>query len=595
MKAKKSFLTGIFFLIFIILILGSLAWASNIAILQFEDKSPTPSPTGALKARELFVDLFPLEYFTVIDKEAVDKILTPETLKEIGELTAESASLLGKVLGADIIIKGSFKSILSPTTRRESLFINADFVLVSVKDVAGIRYKILSFFERAFMPEGIIASIKDKEIKINLGRYHGINIGDKFTVFSEKLPVAKIIINEVGDFESCATLIDESAKIKVGNLVRKSVAALGKRKKNITVVTSEPKGASIYLDNKWLGTTPLLIEGLEDGTYCIRLKKAEYIDFEGEFTIPSKDIGFINASLILARMDRKEEKVSPPTGTLIIDSVPTNAKVYLNDQLKGVTPLVLKDFPAGTYDLKVSEAGYFSFNKKILIKETETKRINVKLEPLIEEVKERITIPEEEVVLPPSRIISCPTPFTCSVTESSFALCYPEGVIARFGIKTSKDKLRKLEARIEGLGFGLKERLKDLAIDVLYSVYNFRENLKEETLKILFVRGWDVDLPLGLTSVYAGIGYMYNFTHETNSDFRYFVGGSMYILPRIELLTEYDNFEGVAFGCRVHLPYKLHFDAALGYHKGKYRYDFALVYPLISKPLPKPKKKEEEE
>ena len=56
------------------------------------------------------------------------------------------------------------------------------------------------------------------------------------------------------------------------------------------------------------------------------------------------------------------------TGILDIKSVPPDARVYVDSELKGVTPLSLENFPAGTHDLLVKKERYADFGKSVTIK-----------------------------------------------------------------------------------------------------------------------------------------------------------------------------------------------------------------------------------
>lgn len=68
---------------------------------------------------------------------------------------------------------------------------------------------------------------------------------------------------------------------------------------------------------------------------------------------------------------RRAEEEQPRTGILILQSKPSEAQVYLNDELKGMTSpegkLVLPNLPPGSYTLRVSLPGYQGWESKVNI------------------------------------------------------------------------------------------------------------------------------------------------------------------------------------------------------------------------------------
>jgi hypothetical protein len=55
------------------------------------------------------------------------------------------------------------------------------------------------------------------------------------------------------------------------------------------------------------------------------------------------------------------------TGEIFVDSFPKECEVYLNGNLKGTTPITLKNLSLGSYELKVSKAGYKEDVRQIVL------------------------------------------------------------------------------------------------------------------------------------------------------------------------------------------------------------------------------------
>ncbi len=66
------------------------------------------------------------------------------------------------------------------------------------------------------------------------------------------------------------------------------------------------------------------------------------------------------------RLDLKQKSVTS-TGILAISSTPSAAKVYLNQELKGVTNINLS-LPPGRYQIEIKKDGYTSWKKEIVLK-----------------------------------------------------------------------------------------------------------------------------------------------------------------------------------------------------------------------------------
>ena len=70
------------------------------------------------------------------------------------------------------------------------------------------------------------------------------------------------------------------------------------------------------------------------------------------------------------------------TGILSVKSVPSAAKVYVNGELKGDTPLDLYNFPVGTYTVTVKKNGYSDFEKSAAVKVGMTEEVDAELSSL---------------------------------------------------------------------------------------------------------------------------------------------------------------------------------------------------------------------
>ncbi len=164
-------------------------------------------------------------------------------------------------------------------------------------------------------------------------------------------------------------------------------------------VESKPTGAEVYLNEKFEGKTPLDIDDIKQGEYTLRLTKSKLEktwwliigDFwylatsdswkllppdnsgsSGDFISSAQNIGVpfkrtINLILPLGKV-----------GDIVIKSNPEGAKVYLDGELKGETPLSIKGMLVGEYDISL-EGRCGSWRGSVSLVEGKAEEINISL------------------------------------------------------------------------------------------------------------------------------------------------------------------------------------------------------------------------
>lgn len=143
------------------------------------------------------------------------------------------------------------------------------------------------------------------------------------------------------------------------------------KEKGALQVTSTPS-ANVYLDGKLIGKTPLCKapfcsppDSLKSGTYIIKLipTSGDFQPFEQQITINPKVLtvidrsfaptGLASASVIdLVQIDDKKD------AQISVVSFPDNVQVYLDNDLSGQTPILLKNITESDHELKLTKPGY---------------------------------------------------------------------------------------------------------------------------------------------------------------------------------------------------------------------------------------------
>ena len=169
-------------------------------------------------------------------------------------------------------------------------------------------------------------------------------------------------------------------------------------------VTSMPSGANIYLDNAWIGKTPLASYKVNTGGR-----------YEKQVTVSLELSGYKYrvANLTLREGEKtpwevRLEKLIPRMATLTVTSTPSGASVYVDGALIGPTPL--RDYKIDTglarerqVDVGLELSGYMYRAAKLALKGGEKTPWNVRLEK-IPEVQKAIVpsgaTPEGMVLIP---------------------------------------------------------------------------------------------------------------------------------------------------------------------------------------------------
>lgn len=139
----------------------------------------------------------------------------------------------------------------------------------------------------------------------------------------------------------------------------------------VLTLTTQPKGAEIFLEGRQVGTTPVVLD-LPRGEHYLTVKKE----------------GFAQEEITFLSLPEKEEEVLLTLiqlyGILEILSDPMGVHVYRDGELLGSTPLILEHHPAGRFTFTLKGEG-MEERRTILIpgEEKKTVYIQLKKSPLL--------------------------------------------------------------------------------------------------------------------------------------------------------------------------------------------------------------------
>jgi hypothetical protein len=158
-------------------------------------------------------------------------------------------------------------------------------------------------------------------------------------------------------------------------------------------VRSTPAGAHVTVDGKDAGPTPATVRDLAIGAHLIRVSREGYVTEERHVTLTHRQ----TAQSLTISLERERTTASRGTqttapapttpgtlgrfaGTVLIESRPTGAKVFLDGKLIGTTPLAMSSVSAGEHAVRLEYDGYRRWTSSVRVVSGEQNRITASLE-----------------------------------------------------------------------------------------------------------------------------------------------------------------------------------------------------------------------
>jgi hypothetical protein len=169
------------------------------------------------------------------------------------------------------------------------------------------------------------------------------------------------------------------------------------------LVRSTPIGARVFVDNREFGRTPITVRPLARGSHVVRVTREGYVADERQVTISSTQRAHSVTVRLSAERPVPAKPVRPPaggaagtaetvgtsanakdttatTGVLSVESRPPGARVFIDGQLAGITPLVVRDVTAGDHAVHLDRDGYTRWSSAVRIVASAANRITASLD-----------------------------------------------------------------------------------------------------------------------------------------------------------------------------------------------------------------------
>ncbi|NYT07232.1 MAG: PEGA domain-containing protein [Methanomicrobiales archaeon] len=144
----------------------------------------------------------------------------------------------------------------------------------------------------------------------------------------------------------------------------------------------------VFLDGIFKGITPKTMTGVPAGTHQLRVYRSGYEEYSTSVTVlPGQTLevpvalGVPSGPTLVPTIVPTTTPTQVPTGTgtLVITSSPTGAKVILDFSFIGYTPLTVPDVPAGPHRISIRKSMYRINSTTVMVEPGKTTTVSVTL------------------------------------------------------------------------------------------------------------------------------------------------------------------------------------------------------------------------
>jgi hypothetical protein len=152
------------------------------------------------------------------------------------------------------------------------------------------------------------------------------------------------------------------------------------------LVRTRPAGAHVSVDGKDYGPTPATVRNLTRGTHHVKITHEGYVMEERRVVVsasrPSQSMTLELAPVRAAASSRPQPAATETrfVGSLAVDSRPTGAKVFMDGNLVGTTPMALASVPVGSHAIRLEHEGYQHWSSSVRVVASEQNRVTASLE-----------------------------------------------------------------------------------------------------------------------------------------------------------------------------------------------------------------------
>lgn len=155
--------------------------------------------------------------------------------------------------------------------------------------------------------------------------------------------------------------VSREVEFQVENRIPQTVRVALQSDSAKLVIDSTPAGASVTVNGLAKGVTPCEVDRLPSGDNKLVVALQDYQPYQQDIKLQAGDVQKIAAIL------------KPMPASLSVMSTPPGARIFLNDKLRGQTPLVIDTIEPGTYALRAELDGCEPLTRSVEIGRAQTK------------------------------------------------------------------------------------------------------------------------------------------------------------------------------------------------------------------------------
>lgn len=161
-------------------------------------------------------------------------------------------------------------------------------------------------------------------------------------------------------------------------------------------VSSNVSGASVFVDDRLVGRTPLSRVAIAAGNRAIRVSANGYSDYVTNVSVRGNET--VNVTANLGQIVR--------TGTLSVNSNVAGAEVFIDNRRAGRTPINISDLNAGSYSIRITAPNYSDYASSVTVQAGRTTNVNANLIQVVRQVTVtvRSNVDQGEVYLDGTRV-----------------------------------------------------------------------------------------------------------------------------------------------------------------------------------------------
>jgi len=143
-------------------------------------------------------------------------------------------------------------------------------------------------------------------------------------------------------------------------------------------VTSNPQGATVFIDNVIKGRTPLTLTDTAIGVHRITITMDGYEEYTRNIMVEAATPLTIAAVLI---QSVPQPTTQPPhNGSIAITSIPSGAEVYIDGSQRGMAPAIFPEIVPGNHQVTLSSKGFDDWSHIVSVGSGQMAAINAELQ-----------------------------------------------------------------------------------------------------------------------------------------------------------------------------------------------------------------------